>query len=598
MPSRDSHGRFVRETVAAPLFTEEEKRRRIAVAERATHCVLCNAAFLYCGISYKKMVDERTDYNAACASCYAFYCRICFKCGKRDILNPQVYGAVSASTIQIRFLSCRVVDMNSTYIAYDNDWYCGCDGAIKPEQYFRCQWCNENKFIENKYPESEKFEIRNDFGGIVTGRKICISCCDNLVYDIDCRLCGKVQHNGFKKENSTTKRYYETCEQIIYCDKHFTYNSSSYRNRILRSDLMYKCESCKKEKNPIDDGGVLANNDRLFCHPCYKKERNENKLSVSHACFPKNERDRKLFYDNYKLKFFTDDSDSYAHVGIEIETESGLYLKKGEITDRVNAIKSDGSISSWGMELLTQPSSGKELIKTIDDIYGKLKSLGWTGSYATGMHNHVDFRNPKPNEVKKMFLLGYLFEPFIQSKIPKERRGGRYSGSIRQLFSYDEILRIASKDVDKLFYSAETLGMNAKGLGNKRVFGGDLSGRKANHGNGLRYLGLNLHSIFFRGTVEFRYPHTVIDEKHAKSFALLFASLVEFARSDKFTIMFAVKNGPDKLAKDKHGKSIDEVTDVEESNNLYVKAAVDMLKLMDTPSLRMLRTINPDFLNA
>ena len=513
-------------------------------------------------------------YGADVTICWVCYCNINLECSDCKIVQPSS-SLVSSGFLGYVFIPRKLRKDGNNYYKY----FCGTCKKKNAKELFKCGICNNN--ILNKHLRPASGEAKGS---------ICVTCYDDKYQLFNCSGCKKDTEYlifNFKYHDYDEFKYCYPCLRV-------TPGSFFSRSQILELDYMYTCNNCKKPKDPIKEGGVYVEG-KNECHQCYKKLRAGNKNhKYGVRVFPKSDRDRGYSSFEKPLKFFTDSEKAYAHVGIEVETESGLFLRPDEISDRVMAIKADGSISSWGMELLTQPSSGKELLKTIDDIFGQLKKNGFTGSTATGMHNHVDFGKASLSEVKKLFLLGYMLEPFIESKVPANRRNGQFCRSLHTLFTFDEVLHIASKDTDKLFYSAAS---NTKG--NKRDMSNYspswLQQTKRGHGSDMRYTGLNMHSVFFRGTIEFRYPHTVIDETYAKSTALFFASIVEYARSDKFRLLTASKLGPIAIAKKKFNKELESLTG-EQNKEVYSECAQLLFKEMNTPSMEMLRSINPDYL--
>lgn len=367
-----------------------------------------------------------------------------------------------------------------------------------------------------------------------------------------------------------------------------TFNLNPNYNLTLAT-TMYTCSHCKQKKDPVEEGGVDTNGN-ILCFPCYAEYHDKTDSIFNSQRFPRIYQDRCYTAREKPIQFFDDRSAGYARVGIEIEAEHGIFLNEAEIDANKNilAVKSDGSISSWGMELLTQPASGRELVKSNQSVFGLLKERYWSSSKATGMHNHVEFADATLEEVKRLMIVGWIIEPFIEAKMPTYRRGGAYCKRFRSIFSIEELVKINDNDVDRFFY--------ASGQAYKSVSKIEANRNKTSHGHSTRYTGLNIHSIFYRGTIEFRYPDTKIDANHANGWGLFLASVVEFTRNKNCKVNDLLKFLPAENIK--AFPSDYSNLPVAGKRKTDIKVALDLIKTFDTPSMRLLKEVNPDFLKV
>ncbi len=253
------------------------------------------------------------------------------------------------------------------------------------------------------------------------------------------------------------------------------------------------------------------------------------------------------------------DPRGFEYVGAELEVERGDLFKRQLLTKaergRIFGAVSDGSID--GVEVLTIPSAGPQLIKTMNIVGKALDGMSWAGTDACGAHQHVNFKNRNSNDhIKNAMLLCHKFEPFIHNRIDSDRVGNDYCRSITSEWSRARIENTPAEHIDRLYYGRE-----------------DCAYSKSTKYTSERYYGANLHSIWFRGTLEFRYLEGTVDFKRLSSFGLLYASLIETVNTLSIT----------------------------EFQNLWRKhknesPEVWLSKRMNTPSLRLLKRFNPSFI--
>lgn len=214
------------------------------------------------------------------------------------------------------------------------------------------------------------------------------------------------------------------------------------------------------------------------------------------------------------------DPKGYSYVGCELEVERGSIFKnrlmKKSDRSRIHAVVTDGSLTDHGMEVLTTPSAGRQLIHTAEAVTKNLRMMGWEDTMACGAHAHVNFPSKDEKYIRRMIKMAYKLEPFIHERINPNRRNGRYCHDIRDRFSgYD----LDNEAVEYIIYGDEETD-------------GEWDDRKRDKYDDARYVGVNMHSIFFRGTVEFRYLEGTTDAKKLASFGLLYAGIVEYVFSD------------------------------------------------------------------
>lgn len=339
----------------------------------------------------------------------------------------------------------------------------------------------------------------------------------------------------------------------------------------------FKCEGACGEKLLADGYLKKIATEQMWCWPCASdKAIVVNGFAGFIRRLP-DEAEAKNFRHGFagalerKLKFTPGRRDKYRYVGVEIETEGGLGW---ELTEKAmpacfSVVKGDGSLNGeTGREILTLPASGPSFVKRASEAMTFLKERGWSQSSRTGMHNHVDFPNPKLDQVLRLVKLVYLVEPFIWSKFPT-RKGNNYCKSTRDTFLAQEIKELneslfgmkiyGEKDMEKAITKHQKLYRHTKGFG------------------------LNVNSIFYRGTIEFRYPNTIISVKHMTDTGLFFAGCVEIAQDKRWhdTIQEAISSS--------------ELGQLGHAGSTEKELIVSTLDKLKPPSWELLRKLNSDY---
>ena len=141
----------------------------------------------------------------------------------------------------------------------------------------------------------------------------------------------------------------------------------------------------------------------------------------------------------------------------------------------------DGSLRSNGMEFICPgPQGGTRLDQMLVDLEKAAKEQGMTFGPRTSVHVHVDVRNMTSPALLRFIMLYAMFERVLYNRFA----GNRYGNNFCVPLAVDgDLVRLLSQvDRTKVIRSLE---------------------RQA-HGQGLRYRGLNIESLFNLGTLEFR----------------------------------------------------------------------------------------------
>ena len=188
----------------------------------------------------------------------------------------------------------------------------------------------------------------------------------------------------------------------------------------------------------------------------------------------------------------------------------------------------DTSINDeYGREFIMVPEIG-------DDAFALVKSFcSWASDNdfyvndSCGLHVHTDGYYIGVQGLKGILLTVKALEPFIYDMLPPNRSKNRYSSPMDDGITSDDILGISSaKDLSVLWYE----NMNKTEATTDKY-------------NSSRYRGLNIHSRFLHGTIEYRYHHGTLNSYFITKWMAFCLGMSDFGarfleRDDKIKNLF------------------------------------------------------------
>ena len=158
----------------------------------------------------------------------------------------------------------------------------------------------------------------------------------------------------------------------------------------------------------------------------------------------------------------------------EMKTETG-YTRTGD--------------SDYRVEMVTPKLTYGELPK-LQECVRQVRHAGAKANHSCGIHVHVDAANHNRQSLKNLLSIMYSKEDILFKALQvDERRAARWCQKVREPMLKEA--RKLSSDETKNLTALESI-----------WYEGDISAR--DHYNWTRYYALNLHSVFYRGTVEWR----------------------------------------------------------------------------------------------
>jgi hypothetical protein len=221
------------------------------------------------------------------------------------------------------------------------------------------------------------------------------------------------------------------------------------------------------------------------------------------------------------------------NIGVEIEADNegdnyDLEEVKKVCLENGLGVSRDGSLSSCGLEVKI-PACGISQVKKLVEIATKL--LARNGFYinsSCGLHIHLQYPCRKI-KIKRLLLLVWLIEPLIFAINPKSRRNNSYCQSIAKDFTLTELIENNPFTIDELYYSKKDIWQysdNRSGVMGRKM---RVKRLKQEQFNPSRYYGLNLHSLFYRGTVEFRYHSGTLEVEKIMRWIEFLYCLINYA---------------------------------------------------------------------
>lgn len=237
-------------------------------------------------------------------------------------------------------------------------------------------------------------------------------------------------------------------------------------------------------------------------------------------------------------------------LGTEIETAGAKRYSKllrDAVAKWEASVIGDSSIGGKGVELVTQPAGGSQWVEMISDLgKGFAESEAKTAN-SCGLHVHVNSADLDPLGMARLIRLYAHIEPTLYDAITAERATNSYSvPNGKQLLAQ---LDLVGKNISEDSFTIAQYGGSPPRLGarsydengrqvvvtettiatiTKRVARGYQQLKKDKYQH-TRYVGLNLHSHWFRGTVEFRHHHGTNDPEKIMNWGLFVGGIVDFA---------------------------------------------------------------------
>lgn len=190
-----------------------------------------------------------------------------------------------------------------------------------------------------------------------------------------------------------------------------------------------------------------------------------------------------------------------------------------------SSIDTHGNGSSYAVEFVTPPLKYED-IEILQNIVRKLKKAGAKVDSSCGIHIHVDGANHTPESLRHLVNFMTARQDLIYESLEIGSRANHWCQKLSR-----NLLNEMKKDKDLSNASMEQIWYSPA---NDDYRGGI----DHQHYNSTRYHGLNLHSFFTKGTVEFRLFNSTLHAGKIKAYIQFCLALSAWAITTNEKIVF------------------------------------------------------------
>jgi len=224
----------------------------------------------------------------------------------------------------------------------------------------------------------------------------------------------------------------------------------------------------------------------------------------------------------------------YAFIVTDNDGKRWKFTSDGSITTEIKS--GNGYIQTGNMdyavELVTPKLTYEELPK-LQEVVRALRRAGAKVNESCGLHCHVDAANHNRQSLKNLIGIMYSKEDMLFKALQvNENRAAQYCQKVREPML--QKARRLSSDETKNYTQLERIWYE----GNANT---------SEHYNWTRYYALNLHSVFYRGTVEFRMFNSTLHAGRVAAYVNLCLAISAQAIAQRSTVMQKTQSDNEKF---------------------------------------------------
>lgn len=233
---------------------------------------------------------------------------------------------------------------------------------------------------------------------------------------------------------------------------------------------------------------------------------------------------------------FSDRLNRPRFIGLEIEVSEGNSVQVYRESERLKhppGIYEDGSLPNSGFEIVTHPESGANFEAETQRIVQILSDAACDVNPSCGLHVHVSAGNVDIYSLRKVLILYHYLEPTMYDLVAKRRWESEYAHPLPESILTYVIRERKPRNWNRALLS--------------KIYAVDprySREQKVKKYVSSRYTALNIHSFFYRGTLEFRLHESTLNSAVIINWARLCESLVSTAMQNTERAIAALYDAP------------------------------------------------------
>lgn len=394
-----------------------------------------------------------------------------------------------------------------------------------------CSHCIPTVAVEFAPPEAVAVAVAPEVEVEVEETEPPCEICDRNTDDCSCITC-----------TSCDERFAcgDECSRCDRCPDCCTHTECGCGRRVERDDMCGSCESCPRccECSFCSSCNEECSGDQCSecseCAGCCSCAAESDEDPDGEGTMPHNggqpswvgADDDAVFHkgDTFKV------NPSRRFIAVEIEVAKSGYNSRQEIDPEIRgwagaALVSDGSLPDGGYEINTAPTSGDLFVSKVESLCAALGRASASITKECGLHVHVDARRMTYRSMRRLVRLYEQVEEAMFAMVPASRKNNRYCRRVAGRYSRSLSLSPATPYRAKAEVVEAVYCVDVRDRCGKETF----SRRSKSKYDDARYGAMNVHSWFYRGTVEFRLAAGTTNATKIVNWALLCASLLDWA---------------------------------------------------------------------
>ena len=320
---------------------------------------------------------------------------------------------------------------------------------------------------------------------------------------VECENCD-IEVEEYHAHSLCEECYYEVYVSCCNCGEE-VYQEESYYSSNSSDDYCGDCyfevyTSCYECEEEVERDTTFWHNEEPYCEYHVPDTSDCLVEYIENATPPGMSREAETF-DKLNVNRL---------VGLEAEC---MYPYTDSIRTPSNwATTYDGSISTGGeyegIELVSTPSSGDLLDSQVFDLVDWARSYGAVVNSSCGLHVHFDSTNLNARQVAHIGIVYSKYQHLLKDMMPPSRQGSRWCKDFSMGVNTLRNINTEEELVEEYYESMGCIPSTEKY-------------------NDARYCGLNLHSRYFHGSLEFRLHSGTLNKTKIVNWIRILNAIIE-----------------------------------------------------------------------